>query len=71
MKLKAMAIFALLLGASCKSQDLPTVNKLDLERYQGKWYEIARLPNRFEKGLNCITATYTVREDGKVTVENR
>lgn len=71
MKLKTMAIFALLFGTSCKSQDLPTVPELNLERYQGTWYEIARLPNRFEKGLSCISATYTIREDGRVTVENR
>lgn len=37
----------------------------------GKWYEIARLPNRFEQGLKCVTATYELRDDGKVNVFNR
>lgn len=45
---------------------------IDLLKYAGKWYEIARLPNRFEKkGDSDITATYTIRTDGKVEVLNR
>jgi len=36
--------------------------------YQGKWYEIARLPNSFEDGLICITMTYTYKDDGIMTV---
>lgn len=57
---------------SCKSEEyLPTVEKVDLNKYAGQWYEIARLPNFFEKGLECITATYTLREDGKITVLNK
>jgi lipocalin len=46
------------------------VKNVDLNKYSGKWYEIARLPNSFEKNLTCITATYTVRTDGKITVLN-
>lgn len=71
MRLKAMVIVSMLFGTSCKSQDLQTVPALDLQRYAGTWYEIARLPNSFEKGLECITATYTLRPDGRVTVENK
>ena len=48
-----------------------TVREVDLKRYQGTWYEIARLPNRFERKLKCITATYTLREDGRIKVLNR
>ncbi len=48
-----------------------SVGQIDLARYTGTWYEILRLPNRFEKGLKCITATYTLRSDGKITVLNR
>jgi len=55
----------------CKTQPLATVPELDLTRYTGKWYEIARLPNRFEDGLKCITAEYGIRDDGKVSVTNR
>lgn len=50
---------------------LQVVPSVDLTRYAGKWYEIARLPNRFQR--NCAdntTATYTLRPDGKITVLN-
>jgi len=57
---------------SSKSEEyLPTAEKVDLHKYAGQWYEIARLPNFFEKGLECITATYTLREDGKISVLNK
>jgi len=49
---------------------LTTVPVVDLNKYSGKWYEIARLPNSFEKGLICVTAEYSLREDGNVTVVN-
>lgn len=55
----------------CKQEPLPTVADVSLERYVGTWYEIARLPNSFEKGLKCITANYSLREDGKITVVNQ
>lgn len=51
--------------------DLATVSSVDLKRYTGRWYEIARYPNRFQK--KCIgdtTATYSLREDGKIEVLN-
>jgi lipocalin len=58
--------------ASAKSQDKPSVVKsVDLDKYKGLWYEIARLPNRFEKKLKCVTATYTLRDDGRITVLNK
>ena len=49
---------------------LPTVAHVDLERYAGLWYEVARLPVRFEKGCQHVTAEYTLRPDGKVGVRN-
>ena len=65
-------MFASLIGLfSCGRIDLPTVKELDVERYMGTWYEIARLPNSFEKGLDCVSATYTLREDWKITVLNK
>lgn len=73
-KTKAWGSLLLMIAVhlSCNSyKDLPTVPALDVERYSGTWYEIARLPNRFEKGLECVTATYTLRKDGRVTVYNR
>ena len=47
------------------------VPAVDLERYAGRWYEVARLPNRFQDDCACcVTATYTLREDGRLTVVN-
>lgn len=51
--------------------ELSTVDELALDKYAGTWYEIVRLPNSFEKGLSCVTATYSLRDDGKVKVVNR
>lgn len=64
-------IISILNLLSCKTpQELQTVKTVDLQKYEGTWYEIARLPNRFEKGLTCITATYTLKENGKIEVLN-
>jgi apolipoprotein D and lipocalin family protein len=47
------------------------VPSVDLARYAGKWYEIARLPNRFQRDCAMdVTATYALRPDGKMTVVN-
>lgn len=51
--------------------DKNTVASFDLEKYLGTWYEIARFQNRFEKDLVGVTATYTLRDDGKVEVINQ
>jgi apolipoprotein D and lipocalin family protein len=48
----------------------PTVARVDLERYQGTWYEIARLPVSFENNCYGVTATYTLRGDGTLRVVN-
>ena len=50
---------------------IPVVKNFKLERYLGTWYEIARLPNSFEKNLDYVTATYTLRDDGKIKVLNK
>ena len=64
-------ILAGLAGVERKSE-LEVVGAVDLSRYAGRWYEIARLPNRFEKKCaDSVTATYTLRSDGKVDVVNR
>jgi len=47
------------------------VTGFELGRYLGKWYEIARLDHSFERGLERVTAQYTLREDGGVRVINR
>jgi lipocalin len=51
--------------------DKTTVKSLDLNRYLGTWYEIARFPHSFEKNLVGVTATYSLREDGKIKVLNQ
>ena len=49
-----------------------TVTKVDLQRYQGGWYEIARLPNRFQdQCVSDVTAAYRIRDDGRIDVTNR
>ena len=50
--------------------ELKTVEHVDVARYMGKWYEIAKFPQRFEKGLVGITATYSLLPNGKVRVLN-
>ena len=53
-----------------KSETLPTVPYVDLEKYMGKWYEIALLPQRFEKNCTGTTADYALQANGKVRVIN-
>jgi len=53
------------------TQPLQTVSYVDLNRYAGKWYEIASYPQSFQKGCHCTTAEYTLHEKGYVIVENR
>ena len=53
------------------NKELETVPFVDLNKYAGKWYEIASFPQRFQKGCNCTTAEYTATDKGYVIVENR
>lgn len=64
------AVFSLFRSLSAQPA-INVVESVDLKKYTGIWYEIARLPNTFEKNLKCVTATYTLRDDGRITVENR
>ena len=50
--------------------DKTVVKEFNLEKYLGTWYEIARYDHRFEKGLVGVTATYSMRKDGKIKVVN-
>ncbi len=49
---------------------LETVSKVELDRYLGKWYEIAHLPAGFQNGCNQTTATYSLQENGNISVLN-
>ena len=68
---KLLILFIVLSTTIADSQTLQTVANVDLEKYSGKWYEIASYPQRFQKGCNCTTAEYTLTEKGYVIVENR
>jgi apolipoprotein D and lipocalin family protein len=51
--------------------NLTVVPAVDLQKYAGTWFEIARLPFSFESKLKCITATYSLRKDGNIDVLNK
>jgi apolipoprotein D and lipocalin family protein len=53
-----------------KDHNTTPVTGFELERYLGTWYEIARFPHRFEKNLVGVTATYSMKKEGKVKVQN-
>jgi apolipoprotein D and lipocalin family protein len=49
---------------------LEVVPKVELQKYLGKWYEIAHLPAKFQEGCSQTTATYSLSKDGNITVLN-
>jgi len=71
----ALALAGLGVLAGCMSTSPPpgvtAVQPFDLERYQGRWFEVARLDHRFERGMTDVSATYSVQTDGSVRVLNR
>lgn len=69
-------IAALLAHSACYAHppmkiDNSTVNHLDIHRYMGKWYEIARYDHSFEKGMTHVYTEYSLEKDGKIKVINR
>ena len=58
-------------GCTSLPDGIDPVGGFELDRYLGKWYEIARLDHSFERGLDKVTAEYSIREDGGVKVVNR
>lgn len=69
----SLCLFMSATGLYAQKQELPhlqTVPKVDLNRYLGTWYEIATIPQRFQKGCTAVSATYTLRQDGKISVLN-
>ncbi len=65
--LAAATVISLRSGSNAPLETVPSV---DLDRYQGRWYEIARFPQRYEKGCHCVYAEYTKHPDGYVEVYN-
>lgn len=64
-------IFASIVGCTSIPENLKAVNGFEVERYLGKWYEIARLDHSFERHLNNVSATYTRSDDGDILVLNQ
>lgn len=53
-----------------RTPDNSTTPTLDIQRFMGRWYEIARYEHRFEKGMTHVSATYTLSVNGKIEVLN-
>ncbi len=70
-KVSLFILSFLVMCGSLKAQEMQTVANVDLQKYAGKWYEIASFPQRFTKGCNCTTAQYTPTDNGYIIVENR
>jgi len=71
MKFLVLALGILLTGCTGIPERVSAVEGVELERYLGRWYEIARLDHSFERGLSNVSATYSWREDGGIRVLNR
>lgn len=71
--MKKLMLVLLLSIASTAQANLPldTVSSVDLERYLGKWYEIARFEQSFQKGCTAVEANYELRKDGDIKVTNK
>lgn len=68
-----LLIVLIVLGCTHKTQvePLQAVAFVDLEKYAGRWFEIARYPHRFEEGCSDVTADYARQADGTITVVNQ
>lgn len=71
MKNFILLIAALLSSCTGIPDGVTAIDGFNINRYMGTWYEIARLDHRFERGLNNISATYTLRDNGSVNVLNK
>ena len=69
--LSALLTLFTLTGCTGKPDNIKPVQNFQAQKYLGKWYEIARLDHRFERGLSKVTAEYSLRSDGGIKVVNR
>jgi len=69
--LAVLPVVLAVFSVGCPSNPPETAAFVDLERYVGKWYEIARFPVFFENGLTGVTAEYALQSDGTVRLTNR
>jgi apolipoprotein D and lipocalin family protein len=70
LRFKVLFVGILFVQSSWASEPLVTVPKVDISRYLGRWYEIASLPQRFQRDCFAVTADYSLREDGDIAVLN-
>ncbi len=70
-RLLIIPIIFFLSGCLTIPQDIKPVRDFELDKYLGKWHEIARLDHSFERGLDSVTAEYSLRNDGGVKVINK
>ena len=63
--------FLFLSGCLGYPKGVAPIHDFDINRYLGKWYEIARLDHPFERGLEQVSAEYSLRKDGGIRVINR
>src|SRR5690606_29085043 len=73
MSLKRLVLLLAVFLSACTGmpESVSPVQNFDVNRYLGKWYEIARLDHSFERGLEQISAEYSLRDDGGIKVINR
>ena len=71
MRYLIVGLFLLISGCVSVPEGIAPVKNFEAERYLGTWYEIARLDHSFERGLQQITAQYSMRDDGGIKVLNR
>jgi len=64
-------LIPVILFANSSTLQISTVKNFKLNNYLGTWYEIARMPHKFEKNLHHVTATYSLLDNGKIKVKNR
>jgi apolipoprotein D and lipocalin family protein len=66
-----MLLSLLFTGCSGIPSGVRAIDKFEVEKYLGTWYEIARLDHSFERGLTNVSATYSLRDDGGIDVLNK
>jgi apolipoprotein D and lipocalin family protein len=71
MKKILVALVLFFIGCVSVPENITPVDNFHIERYLGKWYEIARLDHSFERGLTSVSAEYSLRSDGGLRVINR
>lgn len=70
--MRSLLLISCLAISSCLSvpDGIEPIQNFELDRYLGRWYEVARLDHSFERGLDAVTADYSLRDDGGISVIN-